>query len=116
MDRHRENVGPFVEDALRAVAVVHIDIENRDALVLQLKLSRRHCAVVEKAGSAREIAVGMMTGRPAKGIGCVLTVHDKLGSRGSDIGRGTGGSPGAGTDRARGVDRVPAEATDDVVG
>ena len=49
MDRNGEHVGPFVEDALRAVAVMHVDIEDRDALVLQPKLSRRHRAVVEKA-------------------------------------------------------------------
>jgi hypothetical protein len=41
--------GSFVEDALRAVAVMHVDIEDRDPLVLQSKLSRRHCAVVKKA-------------------------------------------------------------------
>ena len=56
----------------------------------------------------------MMAGRPTKGVGCVFTVHHELGSRGSNIGRGTGRSPGAGTDRARGVDGVPAETTDNV--
>src|SRR5205807_3574949 len=88
--------------------------ENRDPLMLQLKLSRRHCAVVEKAESARKIAIGMMARRPAKGVGCVFTVHDKLGSRGGNIGCGTGGSPRAGTDRTRRVDGMPAKTTDDV--
>ena len=82
--------------------------------MLQLKLSRRHCAVVEKAESAREIAVRMMARRPAKGIGCIFTVHDELGSCGGDIGRRAGGSPRAGTDRTRRVDGVPAKTTDDV--
>src|SRR6185369_11326527 len=68
MDRNRENVGAFVEDALRAVAMMHVDIEYSDPLVLQLKFSRRDCAVVKKAESAGEIAVGMMTGRPAERV------------------------------------------------
>src|SRR6476646_10053801 len=71
MDRNRENVGAFVEDALRAIAVMHVDIEDRDPLVLQLKLSRRHCTVVEKAESARKIAIGVMTWWPAQRVGRV---------------------------------------------
>ena len=48
MDRNREHVRTLIEDALRAVAVMHVDIEDRDAFVLQPKLRRRHRAVVEK--------------------------------------------------------------------
>jgi hypothetical protein len=44
---------------------MHIDIEDRDALVLQPKVGGRNRAVVQKAEAAREIAIGMMTGRPA---------------------------------------------------
>src|SRR5215218_5753092 len=105
MDRNREHVGAFVEDTLRAVAVVDVDIEYSDPLVLQLKLSRRDCAVVKKAESACQIAVGVMTGRPAQRVSRILAVHHELGSRGRNISRGTGRSIGAGTDRAPRVGR-----------
>jgi hypothetical protein len=49
MDRNREHICPLIEDALRTVAVMHVDIEDRHALVLQPKLGRRNRAVVEKA-------------------------------------------------------------------
>src|SRR6185503_5767267 len=64
MDRHREHVGSLVEDPLCAVAVMHVDIEDRDALMLQPKLRRRHRAVVEKTEAAGHVGKGMMARRP----------------------------------------------------
>jgi hypothetical protein len=32
MNRHREHLRALVEDALRAVAVMNVDVEDRDAL------------------------------------------------------------------------------------
>ena len=52
MDRHRENVGPFVENPLRAVAMMDIDVEDRHPLMLQTQVSRGDRAVVEKAKAA----------------------------------------------------------------
>ncbi len=114
MDRDGEHVGPFVEDALRAVAVMDVDVEDRDTLVLQAQVRGCDRAVVEKAEAAGEIAIGVMAGRTAKRVGRALAVHDELRRRRRDIGGRAGSGPGAGADRAGGVDRVPAEAADDV--
>jgi hypothetical protein len=33
MDRNRQNIGPFVEDALRTITMMDVDVEDRHALV-----------------------------------------------------------------------------------
>src|SRR5258708_19610531 len=65
LDRNRQNFGPLVEDALGAVAVVDIDVEDRHALMFQAQMGGRDRAVVEKAKAAGEVAIGGMTGRTA---------------------------------------------------
>ena len=106
MDRHREDVRPFVEDALRAVAVVDVDVEDRDALMLQPQMRRRDRAVVEETEAAGHVAIGVMAGRTAQRIGRVLAVHDQLRGRRRDIRGGAGRGPGAGADRAAAVSAV----------
>ena len=49
MDGDGEHVGPGIENALRAIAVVQVDIENGDAGGLFPKMLRGDCRIVEEA-------------------------------------------------------------------
>ena len=69
---------PFVEDALRAVAVVDVDVEDRDALVAEPQMGGCDRAVVEKAKTAGDIAKGVMAGRTAQRVDGIFTVQHHL--------------------------------------
>ncbi len=69
MNGNRQHVGRFVEDALGAVAVMNIDVENSHTLMLQPQVRGRDSAVVEKTESARLITIGMMSRRTTQRIG-----------------------------------------------
>jgi len=114
VDRHREHVGPFVEDALRAIAVMNVDIEDRHALMLQAQMRRCDRAVVEETEATGQIAIGVMARRTTKRIGGALAVHHELRRRRRHVGGRASRSPGAGPDRTGCIDRVPAEPPDDV--
>ena len=108
-----QDVGPCIENALRAVAVMHIDIEDRDALVALPQMSRCDRGVVEKAEAAGHVGIGVMTGRAAERVAGILAVDHELRRGHRDIGRRTGAGPGAGADRTGGIGGVPAELADD---
>ena len=114
MDRDGEDVRPLVENALRAVAVMDVDVEDHDALVLQPQMRGGDRAVVEEAEAAGHVAIGVMAGRTAERVDRILAVHHHLRRRRRDIGGGAGGGPGAGPDRTAGVGGVPAEPADDM--
>jgi hypothetical protein len=114
VDRNRQHVGPFVENALRTVAVMDVDVEDRHALMLEPQMGCRDCAVVEETEAARQIAVGMMAGRTAERVGRVLAVHDELRRRRRYVGGRARRSPGAGADRTGRIDGVPAETADNM--
>jgi hypothetical protein len=78
MDRNREHIGPFVEDTLRAVAVMDIDVEDRHALVLQAQMGGPNRAIDEKRKTAGNIAIGVMARRAAERASRILAVHDEL--------------------------------------
>ena len=69
MDRHGQHIGAGVEDALRAVAVVQVDIEYRNARRRLAQRLRRDRRIVEEAEAAGDVGEGVMSGRPAKRIG-----------------------------------------------
>jgi hypothetical protein len=54
------------DDVLRAVAVVHVPVDDRDAAKAELGLrpARGDCDVVEEAEAHRAVALGVVTGRP----------------------------------------------------
>ena len=56
MDRHRQHVGARIEDALGAVAVMHVDIEDGDALVLGAQMLGGDRRVVHEAEAAGHVA------------------------------------------------------------
>lgn len=116
MDRDRVDIRPRVEDSLRAVAVMDVDVEDHDTLVPLPQMRRRDPAVVEEAEAAGHVAIGVMAGRPAERIGRILAVHHHLCRGDRDVGRSAGRSPGARADRRRGVGGVPAELAGDMGG
>ena len=114
MDRHGEDVGPVIKNALRAVAMMNVDVEDRHALVAEAQMGGCDRAVVEKAKAAGDVAKGVMTGRPAECVDGILAVHHHLRRCRRDIGGGAGGGKGTGSDRTAGVGGVPAQPADDV--
>jgi hypothetical protein len=66
VDAGKENVWALVKDTLRAVAVVVVHIQHRNARQAGIAqvLGRQGC-VVEKAVAAKIIGAGMVAGRPA---------------------------------------------------
>jgi len=114
VNRNGEDVTSLVEDALRAVAVVNVDIEDRDALVAEPQMRGCDSAVVEKAEAAGDIAEGVMAGRPAQRVDRILTIGHQLRRSRRDIGGGARGCRGARPDRTRGVGGVPAQPADNV--
>src|SRR5262249_32081703 len=63
MDRHGQYVGTIIEDLLLAVAVVIVDVEDRDLAVARQQV-RGDGAVVEIAEAAEGACLGMMARRP----------------------------------------------------
>ena len=72
--------GAFEEDALRAVAVMHVDIEDRDALVLAAQALRGDRGVVQEAEAAGHVGIGVMAGRPAERVGVARALQHEVGS------------------------------------
>ena len=66
MQRHIEHVRTRVEDVLRAVAVVKVDVQNCDAICAAVaQILRRDRRVVEKTIAAVQIARRVMARRTA---------------------------------------------------
>src|SRR5690242_21170861 len=103
MNRNRKHVGPLVEDALRAVAVMYVNIEDRHTLVLVAQALRRDGRVVQKAETACHVGEGMMAGRPAERVDLACAVAHEVGRCDRGIARGKSGVPGA---RADGTSEV----------
>ena len=76
MDGNGEHVGAVIEDALRAVAVMDVDIEHGHAPVLAAQPLGGDGGVVQEAEAARHVGISVMAGRPAEGEGGARsTVH-----------------------------------------
>jgi hypothetical protein len=69
MDRHGEHVAARVEDALRAVAVVQVDVEDRDAAAGPGQPLGGDGRIVEKAEAAGEVGEGVVARRAAERVG-----------------------------------------------
>ena len=68
MERHRQHVGARVEDALRAIAVMQVDVEDRHARALLAQALRGDRRIVEEAEAAGDVGEGVMPGRAAKRV------------------------------------------------
>lgn len=66
--RYGQNIIAVIENALRSIAVVHIDIKNCRSQAVGAQAFCRDGRIVEEAKSARKIAECMVAGRPREGI------------------------------------------------
>jgi hypothetical protein len=104
--------------ALRAVAVVVVDVEHRDAIEPAVaQCLRRQRRVVQEAVATEEVGAGMVAGWAAQREGrrhgarshCTCGEH-------RTVGPAARGDPGAGGQRRARIERVQAQARREVVG
>ncbi|MND69235.1 hypothetical protein D3C80_607000 [compost metagenome] len=110
MDRGEQHVAAFVEDRLRAVAMVVIDVEDRDLFValIEERLSGDG-RVVEVAITPHQIAGGVVSRWTAQGEGRTGAALDfRLGGEG-DLRCAVRRLPGTGGDRGAAIEAVVTE-------
>ena len=115
VNRDRQHVAAGPEDALGAVAVMDVDVEDRDPLVAGAQPLGGDRAVVEEAEAAGHVGEGVVARRPAQRIGGALALGDQGRRRDRDVGGQQRRLEGARADRAGGIGHVPAGAPDDAV-
>ena len=108
-----QHVGAVIEDGLRAVAVVRVEIDDGDALKLAPQHLRRDCRVVEVAEARAAVGVGVVPGRAAQRERGARASQHLLGPGDCRLRRGVGGAPRPLHGGARHVAHVPAGAADD---
>ena len=98
--RANADVAPRVEDLLRPVAVVRVDIDDgdrrADALAESCGCDR---AVVEVARTAVTRSARVMSRRPAARVRVRRTLEDDVDRSQCDVDRGAHGSPATGADQ-----------------
>ncbi len=112
VDRDGQNVVAFVEDALRAVAVVNVHVEDRGPVPELAQVFGCDAGVVQETEAAGQIAESMMAGRAAQHIDRLFAAMDEIRAREGALRRPVGGLPGAGRDRAGGIGLVKAGLSD----
>ena len=112
MRRDGQHVVAGIEDVLRAVAVVRVDVQHRDAREGGAQALRGDGAVVDVAEAVRPIAVGVMSGRPAQRIGRVARRDHGVGRGDRRVRRADDRRPAVRAERAGEVADVPAGARD----
>src|SRR6056297_2743776 len=95
MDRDGQYVVAIVENALRAVAVMHVDIEDRRAQARHTQPFGCDGSVVEKAEPPGQIAEGMMPRRAAEGVDSARALGQEIGTGDGALSRPIGGLPRA---------------------
>ena len=105
VQRHGQHIGAVVEDALGAVAMMQVDIQNGDLAALQDQLLGGDGGVVQVAKAARNLGKGVVTGGAAQGIGG-LALEQQFRRMDGTLRRGIGGNPGVGADGGRSVGDV----------
>ena len=114
MHRHEQHVRPVPEDALRPVAMVAVDIEDRHPLgAFCPQPLRRHRRVVQVAVPPGPSAVSVVSGGAGEGVGDA-TLGGFIRCRGGSGGGVEGGFPGMRPDRAGGVGGEPTHLAHDV--
>ena len=83
-----EDVGPLPEDLLRAVALMGVDVDNRNPLITGgAQPLGGGGSAVEIAGTAEERRAGVVTGWPHGGIGGSRSTGDEVGGMGGGVHR-----------------------------
>ena len=117
MDRDEKHIAAFGENGLRAVAMVIVDVEDRDTWRATVEESLR-CdgGVVEIAVATKLVGGRMVARRSAQPVRRVAVLQHQVGAGHGDC-RGLSNSPpSAGCDRAVRGEAVISELTDEVVG
>jgi len=111
MDAGKEHIGAVIEDRLRAVAMVVVDVEHRDPrqATIPQRLGRQR-GIVQKTVAAEKIGAGVVTGRAAQRECGTCAVRNRM----CGIQRAEGPlarrHPGSGRERRAGVERkAPAK-------
>ena len=112
MERNGQHVVPLVEDALGAVAVVQVDIEDRDSRRAGPQVLGDDGAVVQVAEAAGHVGEGVVARRPAERIGRLLAARDQGRRLQRRVGAGPRRRPGALRDRTGRVGHVVARLPD----
>ena len=112
VQRGGEHVRPRIEDALGAVAVMQVDIEDCHPRSLLAQRLGGDCRIVDEAEAAGDINKGMMAGRAAQRIGRRRARHHRFGSLDRAPGAPQRALPGFAGDRAGGVGHMVAGLTD----
>ena len=101
-----------VEELLRAVAVVGVDVDDGDVSALGDVEERRgrDRGVVEVAGAAEAVARRVMARRSGAGVGGAFAARDEVDGRQRRVGGAAHGLPGAGPDERHRVVGEPAGA------
>ena len=114
VERHEQHVVAVVEDLLRTVAVVIVDVDDRDARAAVDPCLSGDRGVVQVAVARERIRRGVMTGRTRARVRAAHPcVGDGLPCRERDVDRRTGRRPRSRQDRVA-VVREPAELADHV--
>src|SRR6185437_11967357 len=110
MDAREEDVVAAGEYVLRAVAVMIIDIEDRDALPPRGERGLGADRGVVQVGIAAEvIAAGVVPRRAGEGEGAAFAAEHRRQPRERGLHAPVAGLPGARADRGRGVEAVLPE-------
>ena len=111
------HVGAVIEDLLRAVAMVVVDIEDGDALgALVEEPLRGDGGVVDVAIAAHEAGAGMVAGRAAEREGRPLATLDQGGRGQRHVIGGFDRGPGAFDEGGAGIEGIIAEQRIDALG
>ncbi len=106
-----QDIAPRIEDPLRAVAVMQVDVEHGDPPAGPKPTLGSDGAVVQEAEAAGHVGKGMVSRRPAERIGRGRSRQHRVGGGDCRLGAPIGRSPGLGPDRTRGIGLVPARLT-----
>ena len=112
MERHGQHVGARVKDALGAVAVMQVDIEDRHARRILAQALRGDRRIVEEAEAAGDVGKGVMPGRAAQRVSRGLACQHRVGRLDRSPGAPAGAAKSLGRDRACGIGHVVAGLAD----
>src|SRR5664279_2314500 len=108
-DAHHEDALVAGDDVFGAVAVVHVEVDDGDALQAAYveRVARRDADVVEEAKAHRLVARGVMAGGPHRAERVLgAAVEDRIGRGNGGAGGAHDGGPGTGPGYGVGIDRA----------
>lgn len=115
MDGNGQDIAAFPENTLRAIAMMTINIQYRDALCARIYqgLRSKRCVIhIAMPTSAR--GIGVMARRATQRIG--TAPGSGFSCRGQGASCGTlNGLPGAGANRAGGISHIPTRTRDNAI-